>query len=82
MTLESNEWNVTTYCDQMKIKKEHLDTIDLKAYTDDPFVGDLFKQLKTAPTEAFATKYEMQEIDWMMDKLMISEILIDDDSLR
>ena len=67
VTLESKEWNITTYCDQTKIKKEHINAIDSKAYTDDAFVGDLFKQLKTAPIKAFATKY-----DWIMDKQVVT----------
>jgi hypothetical protein len=82
MTLESKEWNVTNYCDEMKIKKEHIDSIDARAYTDDAFVGDLFKQLKTSPIEAFSTEYERQEIDWTMGKQVESEALIDDASLR
>ena len=66
----------------MKIKKEHIDTIDSKTYTDDTFVGDLSKQFKTAPIDSFATEYERQEIDWTMGKRLISETLFDDALLR
>ena len=45
MSLENEEWNITTYCDQIKIKKEHINAIDPKVYTDNILVGDLFKQL-------------------------------------
>jgi hypothetical protein len=55
----------------MKIKKEHIDAIDSKAYTDDAFVGDLFKQFKTAPINSFATEYKRQENDWTTGKRMI-----------
>ena len=82
MSLENEEWNITTYCDQIKIKKEHINAIDPKVYTDNILVGDLFKQLKTAPIEVFATKYKRLEIDWIMGKLIILETLINDALLR
>lgn len=66
----------------MKIKKKQIDTIDAKAYTDDAFVGDLFAQLKTAPIETFASKYKWQAINWRMDRLMKSETLTNNTSLR
>ena len=78
LTLESKRWNVLEYCDEMKMMKEKIDTIDKKAYTDDAFVGDLFTQLKLAPIDAFSNEYERQEIDWTMGKRVISETLIDD----
>ena len=43
MTLESKEWNITTHCGQMKIKKEHIDAINSKVYIDDALFEDLFK---------------------------------------
>ena len=82
MTLENKQWNVLEYCDEMKIMKEKIDSIDKKAYTDDAFVGDLFTQLKLAPVDAFSNEYERQEIDWTMGKRILSETLIDDASLR
>ena len=61
----------------MDIKKESINTIDTKAYTYTTFVTDLFKEPKTASINAFISKYERREIDWMMGKQIILETLID-----
>jgi hypothetical protein len=73
---------MVSYCDQMKIKKKQINTIDPLAYTYDAFIGDIFENLKTAPVEAFESEYKRQEIDWTMGKPITSESLSNKTSLH
>ena len=78
LTLASFDWNLVDYFDAMRRAKTLIDQKDRTAYTEDAFIRDIYAQLKTAPVETFANKYDLQETDWLMGSVTITADMLMD----
>lgn len=70
--LKDFNFDLTKYFDKMKQQKILIDQKDRRAYTDDAYLRDLFRQLKEAPNESFRVEYENQETKWLTGKTTIT----------
>ena len=70
--LKDFNYEIPKYFDRMKKQKILIDQKDRRAYTDDAFLRDLFRQLKDAPNESYRVEYENQETKWLTGKLSIT----------
>lgn len=70
--LKDFNYEIPKYFDKMKKQKILIDQKDRRAYTEDAFLRDLFRQLKDAPNESYRVEYENQETKWLTGKLSIT----------
>jgi hypothetical protein len=68
-TLEQYDNNVDLYFDSVRYHKVQIDQKNPAAYTDDQFVRDLFKKLKSKQFPlAFRLEYERAEVKWLINR--------------
>ena len=72
ITLKDHNNDLHQYFDAMRKAKQKIDRKDKDFYSDNAYLKDLFSQLKMAPVETFAKKYETMELEWIVDKTTIT----------
>ena len=60
----------------MRRGKQRCDERDRNFYSDDQYIRDILTQLKLAPAEIFAKRFEEVEKDWMVGKKALNPVVL------
>ena len=76
LTLKQTGNDINQYFDAMRRGKQRCDEKDKNFYSNDQFIRDILTQLKMAPAEIFAKRFEEVEMDWMVGKNFLSPVTL------